>query len=604
MKYLCRYLFMLFEKDYICKIDTITMKNLIRLRWLFAAVGLFTFLQYFSVFHFYYIEQNQLFLFTQTYILDRFSDPAGFALLVSEGLVQFFMLPYMGAAISTLLLLGVGLLIERVLKILLPDKGVFWLSLFLVFALLMPFFDFNYRLQGMVAFLMMLLSLWGCLLVLNSKIRLLITTVCVPVLYFLAGPVSVLFAVCVLMVEFLKHRSGSYGFVLPLGLAVLISILVVFFAVEGEYRFSFLPDAYYHTDLHPRFSAYLAWVVLPLLIIIVFLSSKAKVAGKRKVAVILFQIVMLAVCLNTGIDAYGDQKSSFLKELDYYARTEQWGKITSRCEGKITNLLYLNYLNMALAHQGTLGDRMFNYDQKDARSLLVSWNQTAQISTLLSDIYFVYGNVALAQEMAFEGYIASPGYGNPRLLKRLVETNLILGTYPVAEKYISILEHTFYYRKWATDHRKFLYRDDRVEQDPLLGRMRKCTSSPNRLVMMNGLLTELEQIAVSNPQNRATFDYLACFCLLCKDLNKFSELVGKYYGTPVLPSIPVHYQEALIIMNERNTEDWKKLGISDAVAYRFVDYKKQVLANKDNPNFVSLMEHMYGGTYWFFYMFK
>lgn len=48
------------------------------------------------------------------------------------------------------------------------------------------------------------------------------------------------------------------------------------------------------------------------------------------------------------------------------------------------------------------------------------------------------------------------GYGNPRMLKRLVQTNLIYGAYPVAEKYIRILENTFYYKDWAKSQRKFL----------------------------------------------------------------------------------------------------------------------------------------------------
>ena len=46
---------------------------------------------------------------------------------------------------------------------------------------------------------------------------------------------------------------------------------------------------------------------------------------------------------------------------------------------------------------------------------------------LLSDIYYQMGNVALAQEMAFEGMIASERAVNPRLLLRLIQTNLIYG---------------------------------------------------------------------------------------------------------------------------------------------------------------------------------
>lgn len=42
-----------------------------------------------------------------------------------------------------------------------------------------------------------------------------------------------------------------------------------------------------------------------------------------------------------GIPEYGDKKSAKVKELDYYARTEQWDKIVESSQGTLTN-----YLNM------------------------------------------------------------------------------------------------------------------------------------------------------------------------------------------------------------------------------------------------------------------
>lgn len=83
---------------------------------------------------------------------------------------------------------------------------------------------------------------------------------------------------------------------------------------------------------------------------------------------------------------------------------------------------------------------MFAFDQHGPQGLLASWNKTFTVSTLLSDAYFTLGEIALSQEMAFEGYVTVIGAGNPRNLQRLVQTNLIYGTYPIAEKYISILE--------------------------------------------------------------------------------------------------------------------------------------------------------------------
>ena len=73
---------------------------------------------------------------------------------------------------------------------------------------------------------------------------------------------------------------------------------------------------------------------------------------------------------------------------------------------------------------------------------MVAWNKSTTISALLSDVYFTMGNVAAAQEMAFESNIGALCDGNPRMTQRLVQTNLIYGAYPVAEKYIAVLENT------------------------------------------------------------------------------------------------------------------------------------------------------------------
>ena len=146
-----------------------------------------------------------------------------------------------------------------------------------------------------------------------------------------------------------------------------------------------------------------------------------------------------------GTSKYGDLKTLKIKELDYYARTEQWDKTIEACRGKLTNYLYVCHLNMALANQGKLLDEMFHYNQMGLEGLIIPWNKQENVSCLLSDIYFTMGAIASSQEMAFEAYVSAMGEGNPRMLKRLIQTNLIFGAYPVAEKYMEVLGNTWGY---------------------------------------------------------------------------------------------------------------------------------------------------------------
>lgn len=52
--------------------------------WLIVFGALFAFLQMCFEYHFYYIEQSQLFLFSEAYIRNKLLLPGGFSMLVAE----------------------------------------------------------------------------------------------------------------------------------------------------------------------------------------------------------------------------------------------------------------------------------------------------------------------------------------------------------------------------------------------------------------------------------------------------------------------------------------------------------------------------------------
>lgn len=575
--------------------------------WLVALTALFVFLQEYSRFHFFFIEQSQLFQFTGEYISGKLSMPGGFALSLSEFLVQFFRYPYVGAGITAVLLLFAGIGMRGIVRRIVPDTGLFLLYLIPVILLMFLHFDFNYLVFGTIAFNLMLLALYLCLRISDDKWRMIAEIVVTPLLYGLAGAVACLFALSVLIYEFLNKTPKFYWVLLAVLLGSLCGICSVYFALLGEYRFAFLPDAYYHTALEPKSVIYYSWISFPVILIIAFLLRKRKkeIGKKTRIAGVVLQLALLFAFCWWGIPKYGDRKSAKVKELDYYARTEQWDKILDASKGTLTNYLNMCYLNLALAQRGELADQMFNFDQRGPQGLMVGWNKTEQISSLLSDIAFAMGNSAMAQEMAFEAYATAIGEGNPRMLKRLVQTNIIYGEYQVAEKYLNILGNTVYYKNWADEHRKFLYNDAAVEQDSVLGSRRKCLPKENYLSEINYMEKDLCMVAEANPENKAAIQYLGALYLLAKNMDGFKKMVETYYGTEVLPSLPKSFQEAVITLSEAEPDYWKRFDISPSVMQRFAEYKKQVLGNRNNKNALpGLMRRAYGDTYWFYFMFK
>ena len=575
--------------------------------WLIVFGALFAFLQMCFEYHFYYIEQSQLFLFSEAYIRNKLLLPGGFSMLVAEFLVQFFIRPYVGALVTAALLTGVGVCTAGIVKRIAPVSGLFILYVLPILALLFMHFDFNYRVQGTVCYLMMMALLCGYMRIRNDLFRLVAGCVLVPVLFWLAGSITVLFAGMVCLFEGLRKTPKWYISLIGVAEVLLLGVGTVYFSLMGEYRWVFGPDLYYHYTLHPKEIIYYSWICLPLVFLIAFfVRNKNSLSGKKLFAGIscIAQLAMIAAVLWWGMPKYSDAKTLKLKKLDYFARTEQWDKTIEECKGKLTNFLYMCHLNMALANKGELSDKMFNFDQRGPQGLLVQWNKSENISCMLSDIYFTMGATASSQEMAFEGYVSAMEDGNPRMLKRLVQTNLIYGTYPVAEKYISILEKTYAYRDWAQTQRKYLYIDEVVESDPILGTRRRMLPDRNSLAMIKGLAGDLALFLEKGPANSAALQYLGAMYLLAKDLEGFKALVEKYYGTEFLPVLPVHFQEAVIVMSEKEPDYWKRFNVSETIVARFTDYKKQVLANRNNSAIAGLLNRSYGNTYWFYFMFK
>lgn len=575
--------------------------------WLIVFGALFAFLQMCFEYHFYYIEQSQLFLFSEAYIRNKLLLPGGFSMLVAEFLVQFFIRPYVGALVTAVLLTGVGVCTAGIVKRIAPVSGLFILYVLPMLVLLFMHFDFNYRVQGTVCYLMMMALLCGYMRIRNDLFRLVAGCVLVPVLFWLAGSIAVLFAGMVCLFEGLRKTPKWYISLIGVAEVLLLGVGTVYFSLMGEYRWVFGPDLYYHYTLHPKEIIYYSWICLPLVFLVAFfIRNKNSLSGKKWRAGIscIAQLAMIAAVLWWGMPKYSDAKTLKLKKLDYFARTEQWDKTIEECKGKLTNFLYMCHLNMALANKGELSDKMFNFDQRGPQGLLVQWNKSENISCMLSDIYFTMGATASSQEMAFEGYVSAMEDGNPRMLKRLVQTNLIYGTYPVAEKYISILEKTYAYRDWAQSQRKYLYNDEVVESDPILGTRRRMLPDRNSLAMIKGLAGDLALFLEKGPANSAALQYLGAMYLLAKDLEGFKALVEKYYGTEFLPVLPVHFQEAVIVMSEKEPDYWKRFNVSETIVARFTDYKKQVLANRNNSAIAGLLNRSYGNTYWFYFMFK
>lgn len=583
------------------------MKYKVSALWLLVYAVLFVFLQIFSRFHFYFIEQSQLFQFTWDYVLGGLFHVGGLSIVLSEFLVQFFILPYVGAAVTAGLLLGIGISVRKIILKISPQTTTFFLFILPLILTLFMHFDFNYLFAGTISLNIILFIFSQCLGISNERLRVGLEILLTPVLYILVGPCAVLFALLVSIYEI--YRNKNFWVLLSPVLAFLCGFFSVYLGIVGEYRLAFLPDAYYYLNTTaPRMVIYFSWISLPIILLIALITKSKKPITNKKLLICwyILQLALIFIISWWGILKYGDHKKTKLKEVDYYTRTEQWDKTIDAHKGPSRNFLVQSHLNLALAQKGELANQMFRFDQNGPYGLMVEWNQGEHIMTLLSDIFFLVGDIALSQQMAFESYLSTRGVGSPTMLKRLVQTNLIYGHYPVAEKYINILESTFHYRTWATDHRRFLCADSEVELDLLLGGKRKFLQTKNYLTSAEdypeGCLYALADV---NPSNTTAVEYLGALYLLSKEIGTFKNIIETCYGIDGLSILPKSFQEAVLMSPEADADYLKKFNFSPSVLERFDEYKQLVFSKQYSEQTIeNIARKSYGDTYWFYYMYK
>lgn len=563
---------------------------------------LFLIIQIFFEHNLSIIEQTQLFLYNWEYVASYFNQPGGAALLISRLVIQFYAYPYLGAMLLSAILTLTAFQLYLITRKIAGKQVHVFLYLLPVVLLLFLHLYRNYFLQGTIALNFMLFALYVFLRICVFKWKITYSLLVTPLLFYLAGSVSLLFAVSVLIYELFNDRKKALWYVLPVTEVVIISAGSVYMGIIGEFRFAFLPDMYFHHYLKPNDFLYALWFSIPVIVLIsCLLRSKKELKPSTKWIVNGVQFIIIIFIGWIGISKIGFLKNNQLNKLEYLADKQNWDGIVDECSKSVTSYPSLIYLNIALANKGILGDRLFYFDQRGVNGLLPAWNNTFGNAALLTDFHYTVGNIAGAQRYAFEGNVIENNE-SPRMLKRLVQTYLIYGSYPIAERHIRTLEQTLHYKDWAKQHRKFLYNDEAIDNDPELGAKRKCITDNNFLYDNKDIDYLLTAIARQNPQHTAAINYLGAYYLLSKNLDEFTRLTETYFGTDVLPSLPLAFQEAA--MHEHDADKRKEYNISDDVTERFYSFEKGFQEARKNPVVRNKFMQTYANTCWHYFIFK
>lgn len=502
-------------------------------------------------------EQYQMFLFDTGYFLERIVLPGGLADYISEFLVQFYYMPVLGGAIIALLLMGIQAAVWGLMKQYgaRHDFPGYLLSFLPSIALWCAMGDQNVLLSFVVALFGALVIGWIHNRFHNRLVKVVFELVSTALVYWFLGPV--VFVYVVLMIgDTLKNALQKGNVLSGIGYSVCILILTIAWILLStqtlQYPVSrlFLGLNYYR---YPGVTFLLIYIVMALAAFIPFLgmvhphsSALQKWQKSKWVMAVAYVIVLFAsVC---GIRTSFDELTNEMIDYDFWIRTEQWNKIIDHAEKKpATSPLGVSSVNLALSQTGQLPDRLFEFYQNGAEGLFPVFSRDMTSPVFTSEVFYRLGMVNDAERYMFEAQEAIPNFRkSARLTRRIAECEIINGNYEVAAKLLRRLQKTIFYSNWANQTIALLGNEKAINRHPIYGKLRKYREKKQDFLFSDREMDQmLGLLFLNDNHNRMAYEYLMCYELLQRDMEKFMQYypLGRFVG---YDHIPRSFQEILI----------------------------------------------------------
>ena len=578
--------------------------------WLFVFAGLWAFFLSFGTSTFQRQEEVQLFIPEWSVVRDMLSVPGGFCTVVGQALVQYYTSSLFVLCVNSAFLCMAGFLCYLLLQEIAPRGYNLLLALFPVLGLLKAHTSPFYVLDGTVGLLLLLLFTYVFIRIRRTAVRSLYGVASVVLLYGLAGQLAALYGLVVVFAGLLCRKREWHGPLAVLVVGVSLTYLSIRLATGIPLTDGIYSERYQESQLQPDSYMYYIWIRFVVLLLILFATAfalKALPRGRRLIGIAvaggLFVVLFCfsAYCLPGPYEV----RNSRMNELSVWERRNDWDTIIREHpkEG-VSDYAGLNYLNMALAQKGVLGDRLFHYDQKGPQSLLSSWDRTYYMSCLLSDIHYMIGDISLSEGYAMEGLTLAKRGGSPRMLQRLVKICLIRRDLALANKYLGILGRLPCYRRWAEKYAGYVRHPERIGQDEELASKTLPAFQPDNLLCLIDI-DSLWTGHLSEPGvNRIAWEYLGCSYLLAKEMEKFKTFLSRS-GT-FLPGqpLPVHFQEAALVLAVEDHSVLDKVSVRPEIAGRYKQFQKDILKIKNGGDGQPWLYRQYGDTFWFYYYCK
>ncbi len=223
-------------------------------------------------------------------------------------------------------------------------------------------------------------------------------------------------------------------------------------------------------------------------------------------------------------------KAEKVMKYDFMARYQQWNRILETISTeKPNNQIGVTVQNLALAMHGMLTDQLFDYHQNGISGLLPDVERDATSPLPTAEVFYQLGMIYVAQRTVFEAQEAILDFQkSTRCYKRLAQTNLILGSYEVARKYLTALQKTLFYKEWANETLPLLGNEEAIAKHPEYGRLRQSAYEEDFYFSDHVTPEMLESLFFSNTDNYLAYQYLLAYYLLTGDRESYLKLLHDF----------------------------------------------------------------------------
>ena len=593
------------------------------LYWGLILAGVFAFLYTFNTFLYGMQEEVQAFVPSWSYIRELLREPGGLLAVAGQWVTQYYRVSLFPFLFNALLLVGIGYLTYRLLQGIANRGYHLLLALLPMLVLLKAHLRLDYVADGSIGLLLLLLTLALGQLCIRPSTKWLYAIGSVGVIYLLTGQWALLYGLLWLGMSWVcwkapepdqrrstQRRSTLRLYilaVLPLMMGVALTYYVITQAqalplTEGIYSLRYQESQLQPDSLLHYVAIRFTFGLLGMILLTALLSRLPLSRKPVRWGLWLFSGLAVASALRFSWPGEPERQARWVDRLAMLSREERWNEVVKAFAGKqVIGAMSLNQLNVALALQGELGDKLFFYTQQGPQSLLAGWDRTYAMSVVLSDVHYAIGDVSTSESYAMEGLTLARRGGSPRMLQRLAKISLIRRDFPMACKYLARLRAMPMYRAWAEQYQVYVVHPERIAADKELAGKRV----PN--VKADSLLGQysIEQLWLAHEAESAgdlAWTYLGCSYLLARELDAFGDFL--YQTAPeatAAVTLPIAFQEAALLWIAQGhalPQGWQ---VQPAVAEHFDQFRQAVQNARHDTNGVARLYRDYGHTFWFYF---